>query len=115
MTSQTATLFEQFFAVSGVTRRLMIEWGTGKSGLPDKSCESLNFILRQTKLRHLGGRAEFRGVANPIGNPFFAQLLARFFQIWADFFDLLQEIVALLLQRFSPGIHPADFNCQIRR
>ena len=53
-------------------------------------------------------------MADPVRNPFLAQFLARFFQIWADFFDFLQEIVALLFQRFSPRIHPADFNCEIR-
>src|SRR3984957_17801828 len=114
MAREATAFFEQFFAVSRIARRLMIQRRTGESGLPDKCCESLNFILRETKLRHLRSWAEFRSVADPVRNPFLAQLLARFFQIRADFFDFLQEVVALLFQRFGPRIHLADLNCEVR-
>src|SRR6202789_1764010 len=111
MAGQASALFEEFFAMGCVAGRLMIERRAGESCLPNEGGESLRLILRETKLRHFRGRPEFGGVADPVRNPLFAQLLARFLQIGANFFYLLQKVVSLLFERFGARVHAADFNC----
>ena len=111
MAGEASALFEEFFAMGCAAGRLMIERRAGESCLPNESGERLRLVLREAELRHLGGRPELGGVADPVWNPLFAQLLARFLQIRANFFDFLQEVVSLLFERFGARVHAADFNC----
>src|SRR5580704_4088341 len=113
MARKATALFEEFPAMRGIARRLMIEWRARESGLPNESGERLNFVLREPELRHLGARTKFGGVANPVRNPFLAQLLTGFLQVRANFFDFLQKVVTLLLERLGTRVHPANLNREV--
>src|SRR5271156_4094515 len=90
VTGEAAAFIEQVLAVRGISWRLFFERWAGKRILPDEGGDGLDFVLRHAELRHFCSGTKFGGVADPVGDPLFAQFLARFFQVRADFFDLFE-------------------------
>src|ERR1700680_1672749 len=113
MARQTPARFEQNLAVRCVAGLLLLQRRPGEAGLPDKGGNGLNLGRAEAKLRHLGGRAELVRMADPIGNPFLAQLHADFLQVRPDLLDLLEEVMAAPLKLFCLAIELADCDGQV--
>ena len=77
----------------GVAGSLLGQGRTGERGLPDERSDGLDFIGLQAELRHLGGGPPLMRVLQPVGNPLFVDLHAHFFEVRADFFDFLEQVV----------------------
>ena len=110
---EAAARFEENLSVVGVSGRLLLERRTGERILPDESGDGVDLVVGEFELRHFGGRPEFSGVPDPVRNPFLAEFLAGFFQIGADLFNFLQEIVAVNFERFALRVHAADFDGEV--
>ena len=96
--SQAAARFEQHFAVIRIAASLLGQLRTSETGLPDERRDRLNLVILQTELRHLGGGTEFLGMAEPVRDPLFVNLHTDFFQVRADLFGLLQQVVRVFVE-----------------
>src|SRR4029077_9785182 len=113
MARETAARFKQLLAVGCIAWLLMLECRTGERTLPDKRGNCLDIARLEAELRHLGGRPELARVPDPVRNPFLAQFHARFFEVRADFFYFLLEIVGALFERFGLRIETANFDGEV--
>ena len=96
-----------------VSGGLLVERRAGERILPDESGDRVDLVVGELELRHFCRGAKFGGVADPVWNPFLAKFLAGFFQIRADFFDFLEQIVAVDFERFALRVYAADFDGEV--
>src|SRR6266849_10343257 len=97
MTSKTAARLKELFAPHGIAhlvfRELVLE-----SRLPQIGRNSLDLVVVETEVRHLGGGSEIALLLQPYWNPVLVQLQTNVFQIGADLLHVLEQALTAAVE-----------------